>query len=80
MCLKFSFSFSQVECDEIIKEINNFKTNSGHRAQTFPEKVLRKTLGDFIFENFGSSFMKSFMKNLIITPVYKEGTKTSKDN
>ena len=39
--------------------------------------------GDFIFEYFNSSVYYSIfpspMKNAIITPVYKKGTKTSKD-
>ena len=80
----FPFSFSQGEHDEIIKEINCLKTNKA--PQTFPQNLLRKTdiFGDLIFENFKNSVFYSIfpspMKNAIITPVCKKGTKTSKDN
>ena len=83
----FSFSFSQVERDEIIKEINNLKTNKATQSTDIPTKFIIENFdifGDFIFENFNNSVFYSIfpspMKNAIITPVYKKGTKTSKDN
>ena len=39
-----SFSFSQVERHEILKEINNLKQIKPHKAQTYPLNVLKKTL------------------------------------
>ena len=83
----FSFSFSQVERDEIIKEINNLKTNKATQSTDIPTKLIKENsdiFGDFIFENFNNSvFYPNFlspMKNVIIALVYKKGTKTSKDN
>ena len=83
----FSFSFSQVERDEIIKEINNLKTNKATQSTDIPTKLIKENsdiFGDFIFENFNNSVFYSIfpspMKNAIIKPVYKKGTKTSKDN
>ena len=83
----FSFSFSLVERDEIIKEINNLKTNKTTQSTNIPTELIKENsdiFADFIFENFNNSvFYSSFsspMKNAIITPVYKKGTKTSKDN
>ena len=83
----FSFSFSLVERDEIIKEINNLKTNKATQSTDIPTELIKENsdiFGDFIFENFNNSvFYLNFpspMKNAIITPVYRKGTKTSKDN
>ena len=82
-----SFSFSLVEREEIIKEINNLKTNKKTQSTNIPTELIKENsdiFADFIFENFNNSvFYSSFsspMKNAIITPVYKKGTKTSKDN
>ena len=83
----FFFSFSQVERDEILKEINNLKTDKATQSKDIPTKLIKENsdiFGDFIFENFNNSvfysIFPSHMKNAIITPVYKTGTKTSKDN
>ena len=91
----FSFSFSQVERDEIIKkindeiikEINNLKTNKATQSIDIPTKLIKKNsdiFGDFIFENFNNSvfylIFSSPMKNTSIPPVYKKDTKTSKGN
>ena len=54
----FSFSFSQVERDEIIKEINNVKTNKATQSTDIPTKLIKENsdiFGDFIFENFNNS-------------------------
>ena len=78
---------SQVERDETIKEINNLKTNKATQITDITTKLIKENsdvFGDFISENFNSSVFYSIfpspMKNAIITPVYKNGTKTSKDN
>ena len=83
----FSFSFSQAEHVEIIKEINNLKLNIATQNTGIPAKLIKENsyiFGDFIFENFNNSVFYSIfpspMKNAIITPVCKKGTKTSKDN
>ena len=82
-----SFSFSQVERDEIMKEINDLKTNKATQSTDIPTKLIKKILiflEIFFFGNYNncvsySNFPNS-MKNTIITPVHKKGTKTSKDN
>ena len=70
----FSFSFSQVERDEITKEINNLKTNKATQSTDIPTKLIKENsdiFGDLIFENFNNSVFYSIfpspMKNAIIT-------------
>ena len=85
----FSFSLSQVECDEIIKETKKLETNKATQSTDIliTEKLIKENsniFGHFILENFNNNvFYSNFpspMKNAIITPVYKKNTKTSKDN
>ena len=83
----FSFSFSQVERDEIMIEINRLNVNKATQSTDIPTKCIIENsdiFGDFIFENYNncsSSFtFPSYLKNAIITPAHKKGTKTSKDN
>ena len=74
----FSFSFSQVERDEIIKEINKLETNKEIQSTDIPAKLVKwdsDTFGGFIFENFNNSLFY-----LIFPSPMKNGTKTSKDN
>ena len=82
-----SFSFSKVERVEIMKEINNLKTNKAIQKTDIPTKLIKENsdiFGDFIFKNFNDSvftlIFPSPLKNADITPVHKKGTKTSKDN
>ena len=82
-----SFSFSQVECHEIMKEINNLETNKATQSTDIPTKLIKENsdiFGDFIFGNYNncvsSSNFSNFLKNAIITPVHKKGAKSSKDN
>ena len=83
----FSFSFSQVERDEIMKEISRLNINKATQSTDIPTKLIKENsdiFGDFIFENYNnciSSFVfPSYLKNAIITPAHKKGPKTSKDN
>ena len=83
----FSFSFSQVERDEIMKEISRFNINKATQSTDIPTKLIKENsdiFRDFIFENYNnciSSFVfPSYLKNAIITPAHKKGIKTSKDN
>ena len=70
----FSFSFSQVERDKIVKEINSLKTNKATQSTDIPTKLIKENSD--IFENFNNSVFYSIfpspMKNAIITPVYKK--------
>ena len=82
-----SFNFSQVERHEIMKEINNLKTNKATQSTDIPTKLIKENsdiFGDFIFGNYNncvsSSIFPNFLKNAIITPVHKKGAKSSKDN
>ena len=82
-----SFSFSEVERDEIMKEINNLKINKTTRSTDIPTKRIKKNsdiFEDFILGNYNNcvsySISPNSLKNAIITPVHKEGAKTSKDN
>ena len=77
------FNFSFVEYDEIMKQINNLKTNKATQNNDIPTKLITEN-SDFIFENLNDciakSLFSSFLKNAMITPVHKKGTKTSKDH
>ena len=81
-----SFSLSQVERHEIMKEINNFKTNKATQSTYMPTKPIQENsvFGDFIFGKYNnfvsSSIFPNSLKNAIILPVHKKGAKTSKDN
>ena len=82
-----SFSFSQVKHHEIVKEINNLKTNNATRNTDIPTKLIKENsdiFGDIFFGNYNncvsSSIFPNFLQNAIITPVHKKGAKSSKDN
>ena len=82
-----NFNFSFVEYDEIMKEINNLKTNKATQNTDIPTKLIKGNsdiFADFIFENLNDCIAKSLfplsLKNAIKTPVHKKGTKTSKDH
>ena len=63
----FSFSFSQVQRDEIIKEINNLEQIKQRRAQTFPLNLLRKTLiflEIFVLKTLTTAFSTRFFQAL----------------
>ena len=79
-----SFTFSQVERDEIMKEINNLKTNKATQSTDIPSKENSDIFGDFVFGNYNNcvscSIFLNSLKNAIIAPVHKNGAKTSKDN
>ena len=68
-------------------EINNLKTNKATQTTDIPNKLIKENsdiFADFIFENLNDCIAKSLfpssLKNAIITPVHKKGTKTSKDH
>ena len=49
------FSFSQVESDEIMNEINNLRTNKATQSTGIPKKLIKENFdifGDFIFRNY----------------------------
>ena len=71
-----SFSFSQVERDEIMKKITKLKINKATQSTDIPTKLVKKNsdiFGDFIFENLTVSYsvFPNSLKNAIITPVHK---------
>ena len=73
-----SFSFSQVERDEIMKEINNLKTNKATQSTDIPTKLIRENsdiFGDFIFGNYDNcvsyAIFPNTLINAIITPVHQ---------
>ena len=69
-----------------MKEIDNLKTNRATQNTDIPIKLIFKEnsdiFGDFVFENdcIAKSLFPSSLKNAVITPVHKKGTKTSKDH
>ena len=77
-----SFGFSQVERDEIMKKINNFNTNKATQSTDIPTKLIKEN--SEIFGNYNNcvffSIFPNSLKNLIITPVHKKGSKRFKDN
>ena len=73
-----SFSFSQVERDEIMKEISNLKTNKATQSTDIPTKLIKEDydiFGDFINGNYNNcvsySIFPNSLKNEIITLVHK---------
>ena len=59
-----SFSFSQVERDEIMKKITKLKINKATQSTDIPTKLVKKNsdiFGDFIFENY-NCFLFCFSK------------------
>ena len=73
------FSFFQVERHEIMKDINNFKTNKATQSANIPTKPIKENsdiFGDFIFGNYNncvfSSIFPNSLKNAIITTVHKK--------
>ena len=81
------FSFSQIEHDEIMKELNNLDTNKAIQNTDIPTKLIKESsdiFANFIFENFNNcichSIFPTSVKNAIIIPVHKKGPRTSKNN
>ena len=82
-----SFSFSQVERDDIMKEINNLQTNKSTQSTNTPTTLIKENSNifrDFIFGNCNNcvcySIFPMILQNAIMTPVHKRGAKMSKDN
>ena len=78
-----SLSFSQVERHEIMKEINDLKTNKATESTDMTTKLIKENsdiFEDFIFGNYKRFYFPNYLKNAIKTPVHKKGAKTSKDN
>ena len=70
-----------------MKEINNLKTNKATQNTDIPTKLTKENsdiFADFIFENLNDCIAISLfpltIKNAIITPVHKKGTKNPKDH
>ena len=66
-----------------MKEINNLKTNKATQNTDIPTKLIKENseiFADFTFENLNDCIAKSLfpssLKNAIIIPVHKKGTKT----
>ena len=75
-----SFSFSQVERHEIMKEINNLTTNKATQSTDIPTKLIKENSEKNYNKCVSSSIFPNFLKNAIITPAHKKGAKSSKDN
>ena len=70
-----------------MQEVNHLKTNKATQNTDIPTKVIKENsdiFADYIFENLNDFIAKSLfplsLKNTIITPVHKKGTKTSNDH
>ena len=66
-----------------MKEINNLKTNKATQNTDIPTKLIKENsdiFAAFVFENLNDCIAKSLfpssLKDAIITPVHKKGTKT----
>ena len=83
-----SFSFFQVQRDEIMKKVNNLKTNKATQTTDIPTKRTKVNsdifFEDFSFGNYNNcvsySVFPNSLKNGIKTLVHKKDAKTSKDN
>ena len=64
-----SFSFSQVERDEIMKQTDNLKTNKVTQSTNIHTKLIKKKsniFGDFIFGNYNNYVFYSIFPNSIL--------------
>ena len=82
-----SFSFPQVERNEIIEETNYLKTNKATQSTDITTKLITENsdiFGYFVFGNYdncvSNSIFPNSLKNAIITSVHKKCAKTPKDN
>ena len=61
-----SFTFSQVECHEIMEEINNLRANKAAQSTDIPTKLIKENsdiFGDFIFGSFNKCISNSIFPN-----------------
>ena len=81
------FNFLPVEKEDVFNEIKKLKTSKATQNSDIPTKLIKENLdifGDFIYENFNDgidqSVFPSDLKLADITPAFKKGSKTSKEN
>ena len=84
---ELSFSFKTIEREELYKEILNLDTTKACQEADIPTKVIKLNadlFADFLSSPFNNCIktgeFPSRFKLADITPIYKKGTKTSKDN
>jgi hypothetical protein len=84
---KFSFSFTRIERDEVLKEIRRLDSAKACQDTDVPSKVIKdnaELFTDFLHpcinECFESSLFPAFLKNANITPIHKKGSKNFKGN
>ena len=86
-CKSSSFSFTRVQTEDIMKEINNLNNTKASLDTDIPTKIIKENSDifvDFLKNSFNNSVdtneFPSEMKLANITPVHKKGSKNFKEN
>ena len=82
-----TFSFSEINREEILKEIQSLDTNKASQESDIPIKLIKQNLdlfSVFMHESFNktieTSKFPSVLKLANITPIFKKGERTDKGN
>ena len=85
--ITLSISFSEINMDEIMKEIQCLGTNKASQESDIPIKLIKQNLdlfSGFMHEGFNktmeTSKFPSVLKLANITPIFKKGERTDKGN
>jgi hypothetical protein len=83
----YSFSFSTIAREDFAKEIVNLDISKSSQDTDIPTKIIKENIDiftDYIYPSFNecieTSVFPDCLKNANVTPIFKKGSKTSKDN
>ena len=81
------FTFNRVTKEDVIKEINNLDASKASQEDDIPTKIIKENsdiFSNFICQSFSNMIdvyiFPTSLKLANITPVYKKGSKNSKEN
>ena len=78
------FTFNHITKEDVIKEINNLVASKAPQEDDIPTKIIKENsdiFSNFICQSFNNMIdVYIFPASLKLTPVYKKGSKNSKEN